>query len=146
MFRFFEKLIDPFPAGEPREPPRQLLPFLLYLSRPALPWLALMSVLTALVSVAEVALFGYIGSLVDWLAAADRESFLAEHAPGLAAVALAVAIGLPILVLAQSLVVHQTIFGNYPMLVRWLGHRYLLRQSLRSEERRVGKERRARRS
>ena len=131
MFRFFEKLIDPFPAGEPGEPPRKLLPFLLYFSRPALPWLALMSVLTALVSVAEVALFGYIGSLVDWLADADRETFLAEHGAGLAAVAVAVAIGLPILVLAQSLVVHQTIFGNYPMLVRWLGHRYLLRQSLR---------------
>src|SRR5690606_20313810 len=131
MFRFFETLVDPFPPGEPREPPRKLLPFLLHISRPVLPWLALMSVLTALVSVAEVALFGYIGSLVDWLADADRGSFLAEHGKGLALVALAIAIGLPMLVLAQSLVVHQTIFGNYPMLVRWIGHRYVLRQSLR---------------
>ncbi|MFO7287895.1 MAG: ABC transporter ATP-binding protein, partial [Gammaproteobacteria bacterium] len=131
MFRFFETLVDPFPPGEPREPPRKLLPFLLHISRPVLPWLALMSVLTALVSVAEVALFGYIGSLVDWLADADRGSFLAEHGKGLALVALAIAIGLPMLVLAQSLVVHQTIFGNYPMLVRWIGHRYVLRQSPR---------------
>jgi len=131
MFRFFETLVDPFPPGEPPEPPRKLLPFLLHISRPVLPWLALMSILTALVSVAEVALFGYIGSLVDWLADADRGSFLAEHGKGLALVALAIAIGLPMLVLAQSLVVHQTIFGNYPMLVRWIGHRYVLRQSLR---------------
>lgn len=130
MFRFFEKLVDPFPGEEPQQPPDRLLPFLIYVSRPVLPWLALMSVLTALVSVAEVALFGYMGSLVDWLADAETGSFLAEYGKGLLLVGLAVAIGLPLLVLAQSLVVHQTIFGNYPMLVRWLGHRYLLRQSV----------------
>lgn len=33
------------------------------------------------------------------------------------------------LVLLQSLLIHQTLLGNYPMVVRWLGHRYLLRQS-----------------
>src|SRR5690606_4617943 len=49
----------------------------------------------------------------------------------LAAIALLVGLGLPALVFAQSLVIHQTIFGNYPMLVRWLGHRHMLRQSLR---------------
>ena len=32
--------------------------------------------------------------------------------------------------LGQSLFFHQAIFGNYPMLVRWLAHRYILRQSL----------------
>ena len=30
----------------------------------------------------------------------------------------------------QSLVLHQTLAGNFPMIVRWLAHRYLLRQSL----------------
>jgi ATP-binding cassette, subfamily B, multidrug efflux pump len=131
MFRFFEKLIDPFPREEPAQPPRRLLPFLLFFSKPVLPWLIVMSVLTALVSIAEVALFGFLGSLVDWLADADRSSFFAEHGARLVAIGVLIAVGLPLLVFVQSLLVHQTIFGNYPMLVRWLGHRYLLKQSLR---------------
>ncbi|MBN1240864.1 MAG: ABC transporter ATP-binding protein [Gammaproteobacteria bacterium] len=131
MFRFFENLIDPFPREEPHPPPRGLLAFLYYYSRPVLPWLAVLSVLTAMVSTVEVALFGYIGSLVDWLADADRESFFAENGARLLAIGVAIAVGLPLLVLAQSLLLHQAIFGNYPMLVRWLAHRYVLRQSMR---------------
>jgi ATP-binding cassette, subfamily B, multidrug efflux pump len=131
MLRFFENLVDPFPHAEPLPPPRGLLAFLYHYSRPLLPWLGLMSVLTALVSVAEVAFFAYMGSLVDWLAQTERESLFAEHGARLAAVAVLIVVGFPLLVLAQSLVVHQTIFGNYPMLVRWLAHRYVLGQSLR---------------
>jgi ATP-binding cassette, subfamily B, multidrug efflux pump len=41
-----------------------------------------------------------------------------------------VVVGYPLIVLAQSLVTHQTIFGNYPMIARWLAHRYILGQSM----------------
>ena len=131
MLRFFENRIDPFPPAPPRTPPTGLLAFLRYASRPVLPWLGLMSVLTALVSTTEIALFGYMGTLVDRLTDAEPSTFFAEHGRELAAIALLVGLGLPALVFAQSLVIHQTIFGNYPMLVRWLGHRHMLRQSLR---------------
>ena len=36
---------------------------------------------------------------------------------------------LPVVVALQSLVVHQTLLGNFPMVVRWQSHRYLLNQS-----------------
>jgi ATP-binding cassette subfamily B multidrug efflux pump len=36
----------------------------------------------------------------------------------------------PVLVILQSLLLHQTLMGNFPMIVRWQAHRYLLRQSL----------------
>jgi len=39
-------------------------------------------------------------------------------------------VGLPLLVVLHSLIVHQVLLGNFPMSVRWLAHRYLLRQSL----------------
>ena len=39
-------------------------------------------------------------------------------------------VGLPILVLIHSLLIHQTLLGNYPMIGRWQMHRYLLRQSM----------------
>lgn len=130
MFRYFETLIDPFPSREPGTPPRRLLSFILHYSRPVLPFLGVMSVLTAMISVIEVVIIGYMGSLVDWLSNADRQGFLAEHGMGLAGMALLVVVGFPLVILAQSLLVHQTIFANYPMITRWLAHRYLLGQSL----------------
>jgi ATP-binding cassette subfamily B multidrug efflux pump len=131
MFRFFENRVPPFPDGEPDQPPRGLLAFLRHYSRPVLPWLLAMSLLTAILSVSEVAFFGFMGSLVDWLGTASRETFWDEHGSRLVWLSILVIVAFPLLAFVQSLIVHQTIFGNYPMLVRWLGHRYLLRQSLK---------------
>ena len=130
MFKFFETLVDPYPQREPETPPRQLLAFLFHYSRPLLPLLLVMSVVTALVSIVEVTFFAYIGELVDWLSAAERETFLADYGWQLAGMALLALVVFPLLVLTQSLIEHQGIFGNYPMIVRWLAHRYILDQSL----------------
>ncbi|WP_141454050.1 ABC transporter ATP-binding protein [Pseudoxanthomonas sp. z9] len=130
MFRFFEKRIDPYPAGEPATPPRKLFAFLLHYSRPLLPWLLLMSVLTGTISALEILFFDFMGELVDWLGSADRASFLSTHGSTLLWMGALVVVVYPLLVLVQSLVIHQTIFGNYPMIARWLSHRYLLRQSV----------------
>jgi ATP-binding cassette, subfamily B, multidrug efflux pump len=130
MYRYFETLIDPYPKAEPDTPPRGLFAFMYHYSKPVMPWLVLMSVLTALMSIAEVVFFSFMGSLVDWLTEAGRETFLADHGRQLAGMALLILVGFPLLVLLQSLIIHQTILGNYPMLVRWLAHRYILGQSM----------------
>ncbi len=41
-----------------------------------------------------------------------------------------VLIVLPVLVFLHSMIIHQTLLGNYPMIARWQMHRYLLRQSM----------------
>ncbi|MCH8488860.1 MAG: ABC transporter ATP-binding protein/permease [Oceanicaulis sp.] len=130
MFRFFETRVDPFPATEPEAPPKGLLGFVAYYTRPVWPWLITLSVLTAIISVFEVVFLGFLGTLVDWLAAADRETLFEEHGAGLIAMAAFVLIGFPLLVLLNSLITHQTIFGNFPMVARWLTHRYILGQSM----------------
>jgi len=130
LFRYFEQLVDPYPSGEPGTPPRGLFPFILHFSRPVLPLLIVMSLLTALVSAAEVVFFGYMGDLVDWLADAEREGFFAEYGWRLVGMAALVVVGLPLITLLQALVTHQSIFGNYPMIGRWLAHRHMLGQSL----------------
>ncbi|WP_412930007.1 hypothetical protein [Halomonas sp.] len=79
LLRAFETLVDPYPSGEPGMPPRGLLPFILHFSRPVLGLLVAMSLVTALVSAAEVLFFHYMGELVDWLADAERAGFLAEY-------------------------------------------------------------------
>ncbi|MDN6298571.1 MAG: ABC transporter ATP-binding protein/permease [Halomonas sp.] len=130
MFRYFETRINPYPEGSVSTPPRGLLPFLWHFSRPLLPMLLWMSLATALVSASEVVFFHYMGELVDWLSGVSREGFWQAHGLTLAGVGLLVLIGLPLLVLAQSLVTNQSIFGNYPMIGRWISHRHMLSQSL----------------
>ena len=130
MFEFFEKRIDPFPDAEPDQPPSTLGAFLVHYSRPALPWIAVMSVLTAALSIAEVGFLGFMGSLVDRLGEADRATFWAENGPRLIGLGVLVVVAYPVLAFFHSVIQHQTIFGNYPMLIRWLGHRYLLKQSM----------------
>lgn len=130
MFAFFEKLVDPFPPGDPGQPPTGFWQFLFFYARPVIPLLIVTTILSALISVVEVTFFSYIGQLVDWLATADRETFFDDHRTTLIWVAVLVVIGFPLLVLAQSLFFHQAIFGTFPMIVRWLAHRYVLQQSL----------------
>jgi ATP-binding cassette subfamily B multidrug efflux pump len=130
MFRRFETLIDPFPEAEPTRPPDRLIPFLWHFTRPVAPWIAIMAVVTATLSTLEIVFLGFLGSLVDMLAGADRATFFADHGPTLIGMVLLIVVVFPVFVLLQNLLLHQTIFGNYPMLARWLAHRYALGQSL----------------
>ncbi|MEL7488438.1 MAG: ABC transporter ATP-binding protein, partial [Pseudomonadota bacterium] len=130
MFSWFEKSLAPFPGDRADAPPKTLAAFCWYYARDAWPWLAAMSVVSAAIAVGEVMLFGFLGQLVDWLAAANRETFLENEATSLIAMGAVVLVGLPALILLSSLIIHQTLLGNLPMSARWRMHRLLLRQSL----------------
>ena len=130
LFAFFEKRVNPFPPDDGRDPPSGLFAFLYYYSRPVLPWLLAMGVLTASLSVIEILLLTFTGNIVDWMGTGNRGTFLADHGWQLALMAGLVVIGFPLLVLGASLLQFQTTFGAYPMLVRWKAHRTMLGQSL----------------
>ena len=130
MFKQFETLVDPYPVDDAGPPPKGLLRFIWHYSRPMMPWLIIMSLLTAVISVVELFFFSFTGSLVDWLGAGNRAGFFADHAWALGGMAAIVLIGYPVVTLVQALLMFQTSFGAYPMLVRWRAHRLLLRQSL----------------
>lgn len=130
MFSFFERLVETYPNEPPAMPPRGLVAFCWHYSKAMAPWLIVMSLFTAAISVIELTFFSFMGNLVDWLSAADRATFLADHTGHLIAMGLVVVIGFPLLSLLQSLVMHQTIYGTFAMRVRWQAHRYLLGQSL----------------
>ena len=130
MLRWFEQRLNPYPAEEPSEPPRGLLAFCLYYSRGAKKWLALMAVTAALIAAGEILLFGFIGDVVNWLADADPQTFLATDGWKLAIMGAIVVLVLPGLVLLSTLTMHQTLLGNFPQRIRWMSHRYLIRQSM----------------
>ncbi|WP_279346626.1 ABC transporter ATP-binding protein [Halopseudomonas nanhaiensis] len=130
LFRWFERRLDPFPAAEPAEPPRSLLGFCLYYTRGSWPYLIAAAVLMAGIAIAEVWLFSFLGNIVDWLSEQNRETFLQTEGWKLAGMAFIVIGLLPCLILVNSLLTHQTLMGNYPMRIRWMVHRYLLKQSM----------------
>ncbi len=67
---------------------------------------------------------------MNWLGSEDPETFFADnwgHLIWMAAVLLVIS---PVVTAMWELFFHQGLVGNYPMLIRWKGHRQLLRQSL----------------
>jgi ATP-binding cassette subfamily B multidrug efflux pump len=129
MFSFFERLMDPFPAENPQQPPTGIYRFCRYYTKGLEPWLLLMALLTALVAIAEASLFGILGQVVDWLTARNPDTFLQDSWSSIVAMSIFILIVIPVLATLHSLVVHQTLMGNFPMMVRWMAHRYLLNQS-----------------
>lgn len=129
MYKFFENLIKPFPQNDQKQPPTSLLAFCYHYTRGIEPHLILMSVLTAAVAIMEVSLFAFLGQLVDWLSSMQPDALLRDEGWRLFWWSVMVLIGLPGTVLLQSLVIHQSLLGNYPMSIRWRVHRYLLGQS-----------------
>lgn len=130
MFKFFESLVNPLPSEEPKQPPADLYAFCRHYTRGFHIPLIIMSLLTAVVAVLEVSLFGFMGQLVDWLSTKSPETFLKEEAATLITMSVVVLVVIPTLVILHSTLVHQTLLGNYPMAIRWLAHRYLLKQSV----------------
>ena len=130
MFRWFEKRLDPFPPQEPVEPPKTLVAFCLHYTRGAWPYIAGTGLLISAIAIAEVWMFGFLGTIVDWLSVQNRETFLQTEGWKLAAMAFVVVVLLPSMAFVQSLFHQQTLMGNYPMRIRWDVHRYLLKQSM----------------
>ncbi len=130
MLKRFETLINPFPRSDGGAPPKGLFAFLIHYSRPALVPLLVMAALTAALSVIELAFVAWVGNLVDWLSTSERGSFFAEHGWKLLGMGAIIVVVFPAIAFVQAALQFQTIFGNYPMLVRWMTHRYILGQSL----------------
>ena len=130
MFKKFEGFTQPFPEQEPDQPPLGIFAFCRHYTRGFEIPLIIMSIMSTIVAVVEVSLFGAMGNLVDWLSNSNPETFWQENHSALIFYGTLLLVVMPILVVCYSLLVHQTLLGNYPMSIRWLTHRYLLKQSL----------------
>ncbi|MCH4293948.1 ABC transporter ATP-binding protein/permease [Shewanella sp. 3B26] len=130
MFRLFERWTTALPESDASQPPSTLFAFCRHYTKSFEIPLICMSVLTAILAMLEVSLFGFMGQLVDWLANKDPGSLLQDEGAYLLGMTLLVLVAIPILVLLHALIAYQSLLGNYPMSIRWLAHRYLLKQSI----------------
>ncbi len=83
-----------------------------------------------MIAAGEVYLFAFLGNIVDLLIASNREEFLDRERNRFVWMGVVLLVGLPSITLLHSMLIHQTLLGNYPMIARWQMHRYLLKQSM----------------
>jgi ATP-binding cassette subfamily B multidrug efflux pump len=129
LFRYFESKVDPYPDAQPVTPPSRFFAFLWECSQGVRPWLLAITLLTAAIGAFEAYLFSMMGSIVDWLSTIPPGELWERERTRLLTLA-AVLAGSVALVVLQSTIKQQTIFGNFPMLLRWKFHRLMLGQSM----------------
>ncbi|MEZ9200325.1 ABC transporter ATP-binding protein [Shewanella sp. 10N.286.54.B9] len=130
MFKRFESWVNALPPEEPEQPPKGIYAFCRHYTKGFEIPLVIMSILTALLAILEVSLFGFMGDLVDLLINNDPETLFEKEGVKLLGMTILVLVVIPVLVLLHALIVYQGLLGNYPMSIRWLAHRYLLKQSV----------------
>ena len=130
VWRFFERLVPPFPEDVKGVPPKVLIKFILFYTKGLWPFLFTIALLTALMAAGEALFFICLGLIVDWTQSSLPSFFINEHGNSLIAMLLMAGLILPLATIVHSLLLHQTVSPNYPMQIRWQVHRYLLGQSL----------------
>ncbi|AOD15478.1 ABC transporter ATP-binding protein [Xanthomonas fragariae] len=130
MFRWFESLIDIFPPIEQEMPPRSVWRFYLYYLRPLWPILLATLVAGLLLALVEVAVFDFLGRIVDMLAERPGPEFFRRHASELVWMALITLVARPVFTGLHNLLVNQAIVSGLSNRSRWLMHNYVVRQSL----------------
>jgi ATP-binding cassette subfamily B multidrug efflux pump len=131
MFRWFETRIPAFPEDPPVRPPDTLARFYWYFVRPVWPVFIVLLVFGFLGAMIEVSLMAFVGSLVDLMKAqANPATFVSEHKWLLLWMAFIALVARPLVSTLHDLTKNQIIAGPFTNRVRWLSHRYVLRQSL----------------
>jgi ATP-binding cassette subfamily B multidrug efflux pump len=129
MYRLFEKMLHPFPDALVKPPPPTLLSFLWSCAKGVRKYIIAMTVFTALIGAFEALLFAAMGRIVDLLGQAHPALLWAQHRGDLLLLAIVV-LGSVALVGLQTVLKHQVLAGNFPMMLRWNFHRLMLNQSM----------------
>ena len=130
MFRFFESLIDPFADHDESMPPANLIGFYWRYCRQVWPYLACLMAIGLVVSLIEVSILRFIGSLVDLLRATSPDHVLQDYGGTFLAMGLLILVGRPLAAVTHDLLTQQGIAPGLTNLVRWQTHHYVSRQSV----------------
>ncbi len=130
MFRWFESLIDIFPPIEREMPPRSVWRVYLHYLRPLWPILLATLIAGLLLALVEVAMFDFLGRIVDMLAGKPGPDFFRQHAGELIWMAVITLVARPLFTGLHNLLVNQAIVPGLSNRSRWLMHNYVVRQSL----------------
>ena len=131
MFRFFEKLVDPYqPYPISNTPPRQLWPFLREYLLPFKKVFWFLGCFSALVAAIEILLIWYLGRLITMLSDSTPAEFWSSHKLELIGVATFILTLRPLIQAINTLLQNNAMLPNVGTLVRYRSHRHVLGQSV----------------
>jgi ATP-binding cassette subfamily B multidrug efflux pump len=130
LFSWLETRVDAFPDIEPKMPAPTTWGFIWHYTKPFLPLVIPGLLLSVAIAYIEVRLFAYVGRLVDVLGQADRADFWNNYKYEMLFYGILAVLIQPILSALSDSIENQGMRGNFSMRIRWLGHRYMLRQSM----------------
>lgn len=130
ILSFFEHLAPPFPDVGTETPPHDLIQFILFFSKGLVKFFICIAVLTSVMAAGEALFFTCMGMIVDWTQSTSPSVFMQAYGHKLILMFFLAGVILPISAVIHSLLLHQTISGNFPMQIRWQSHRYLLGQTV----------------
>ncbi|TRO38438.1 ABC transporter ATP-binding protein [Pseudomonas sp. ALS1131] len=131
LFRRFESLIDVFKPSPDVAPPDGMLRFYGHYLKQVWPLMVAVLVVGFFAALIEVALFSFLGQLIDMAqASTDASTFFEEHQHELLWMLLVALVIRPVVFGLHNLLTHQAVNPGLTNLVRWQNHRYVLKQSL----------------
>jgi ATP-binding cassette, subfamily B, multidrug efflux pump len=130
LFRRFESLIDVFKTSPDVEPPAAMLAFYAHYLRQVWPLMSAVLVVGFVAALIEVALFSFLGQLIDMTQTTPSGEFFQQHQGTLLWMLLVALVIRPLVFGLHNLLTHQTINPGLTNLIRWQNHRYVLKQSL----------------
>jgi len=131
LLRWGETRIKPFDERAIVRPPDSLWDFYWFFIKPLWPFFVLLLIAGCLGSAIEVALMGFVGTIVDKMRVhGDPATFISTHATMLTLMAFVALILRPVVSTAHDFIKNQMISAGTTSRIRWQTHRYVLRQSL----------------
>jgi ATP-binding cassette subfamily B multidrug efflux pump len=130
MLNWFARLSDPFFEAPVVRPPEKMIAFYRHFLRPVRGLIAAIVVVSIVGALTEMALFVFLGLIVDWTTVTPPAEFFGKYAWALAGMGFVILVLRPLSVLLSRGLTSVSLVPSLTALVRWHSYRYVLRQSL----------------
>jgi ATP-binding cassette subfamily B multidrug efflux pump len=130
VFSYLENIVSPFKHHDGTPPPSDLSAFYWHFVRQIWKPLVWLMAFGFVVSIIEVAIFDYLGRIIDYLNTTSPDQLLKDHGSELIWMLVVVVLLRPLFGAGHTMIKFQIIEPAMTNLVRWQTHKHVLGQSL----------------
>ena len=130
MFKYLQSRVRGTASTGPGAPPAGLMAFYWHFAGQTRRWYLVMFATSLAVALIDTLIPLFIGALVSLMQAADRQAALAEKAPMLAGMLIAVLVVRPLVLLLDVAIRQNALIPGATSLIRWQAHWHVIRQGL----------------
>lgn len=130
VFSYLESIVSPFKHHDGTPPPSDLSAFYWHFVRQIWKPLALLMAFGFVVSIIEVAIFNYLGRIIDFLNTTSPDQLLTDHGGELFWMLVVVVLLRPFFGAGHAMIKFQIIEPAMTNLIRWQTHKHVMGQSL----------------